>query len=1093
MGGNGRRQPSGRSLAAREGRARQWAGLDLATLLERMPIGLLWFDQKGCIKGANPAAAHLLGKEPAEILGEFHFQVGYHLCKEDGQPLSEEELAEFHRALGQGQVEERILVVDAPGAKPRWAKFVAMPLYSSEGELRGSLVVFDDITPRVQAEQGLQRSEARFRGLFETLTEGVILFSPQGHIKEMNPAAARILGLEEALEGQQHFGGLARQLFWPDGRPLTSRELAELRRRAKRGALEEMTLGIQRLDGHLIWVRLNAFLLGDLEGRTEYIVLTFRDVTEQKRAEEELRHHRERLEELVRERTNALWAANVQLRQQILERERVEAALRESEARYRALFDSANDAILLLRGEAFVDCNPKALELFGASREEIIGRTPFDFSPPQQPDGHDSLAWGRAKLQAAFAGEPQCFEWRHLRKDGTPFDAEISLNRVKVGADAYLQAIVRDVSARKQAEEELRRSREFLRLILDTDPNCIFVKDSEGRFLLVNQAMAELWGIPVEEMEGMSEWELAERLHLPKEQVERFLAEDQQVLQAGKRLELPVSSIRDPQGRARWFYTIKEPLSFRGRERHVLGISVDITEQRAAEAALRESEARYRTLFEASIDAIFVVDMDGHILDCNTTACALYGYTKEEFRRLKVAELAPPETVAQARGIVDELFRKGTVLREMLAQRKDGSTFPAEVSVRVVTIGGQRVVIGYVHDLTERRRLEGELRQAQKMEAIGRLAGGVAHDFNNILTVINGYSDLVYHSLEAGDPLRQDVEEIRKAGRRAAELTQQLLAFSRRHKPEMASLDLNEVLVGMAKMLRRIIGEDIELDLRLAHSLPPVEADRGYLEQMIINLAANARDAMPKGGVLTLETASLQGEGCPGTYMRVAKPGPCVRLTVRDTGVGMNDEVKEHLFEPFYTTKEPGKGTGLGLAMVYGIIQQLGGGIDLLSAPGKGTTFRIYLPCSSEPLATSAAKEEPKPLPRGSETILVVEDQGSVRRFVAGLLERLGYTVLQFSRPQEVLDFCRSQEEKRADLLLTDVVMPEMSGPELVAKLREEYGPFPVLYMSGYAERVMEQHGGLPAEDELISKPFSLEKLAHAVRRALEGQARDGG
>jgi PAS domain S-box-containing protein len=392
---------------------------------------------------------------------------------------------------------------------------------------------------------------------------------------------------------------------------------------------------------------------------------------------------------------------------------------------------------------------------------------------------------------------------------------------------------------------------------------------------------------------------------------------------------------------------------------------------------------------------------------------------------------------------------------------------------------------GLMVDITEHKNLEAQLHQAQKMEAIGRMAGGVAHDFNNLLTAITGYCELLLSDMDAQDLRRSDVEEIKKAADRAAALTRQLLAFSRRQLLAPQVLDLNVVMANMDKMLRRMIGEDIDLVTLLDPALGRVKADPGQIEQVLMNLAINARDAMPQGGKLTIETANVDLDE---TYARrhiAVSPGPYVMLAVSDTGHGMDEETKSHIFEPFFTTKEPGKGTGLGLSTVYGIVKQSGGDIYVYSEPGHGTTFKIYLPRVDASAEASAAAQAASNPVSGSETILLVEDDEGVQELIRRILERNGYTVLAARRGDEAVQIAE-QHAAPIDLLVTDVVMPEMSGRELVKRLMALRPTVKVLYISGYADSAIVRHGVLEADATFLQKPFTPDELARKVRAALE-------
>jgi PAS domain S-box-containing protein len=453
---------------------------------------------------------------------------------------------------------------------------------------------------------------------------------------------------------------------------------------------------------------------------------------------------------------------------------------------------------------------------------------------------------------------------------------------------------------------------------------------------------------------------------------------------------------------------------------------------------------------------------------------------EEEARHLILGKLAG--TLPPARSI------------ERTYRRKDGATIPVLIENRLLKDEEGRIIgmRSTIQDITELKRAEEEMaalqeqfRQSQKMEAIGQLAGGIAHDFNNILTIIKGYSQLSLSELKKNDPLRENIEEIQKASERAANLTHQLLAFSRRQIMDVKVLDVNTILRDLDKMLHRIIGEDIELIRLLAEDLGRVKVDPGQIEQVIMNLAVNARDAMPKGGKLTIETANVELDGKYALKHIAVKPGHYVMLSMSDTGMGMKPEVKERIFEPFFTTKEKGKGTGLGLSTVYGIVKQSGGYIWVYSEPGKGTTFKIYLPRVDEPPEAWKEKEVKEEIPGGRETVLIVEDDESVRKMAVLVLEKKGYTVLEAKDGNEALLLCKGRKEP-IHLILTDVVMPGMSGRQLVDQLRQVYQDIKALYMSGYTDNAIVHHGVLKKGMNFIQKPFTIDGLASKVRKVLD-------
>jgi PAS domain S-box-containing protein len=506
-----------------------------------------------------------------------------------------------------------------------------------------------------------------------------------------------------------------------------------------------------------------------------------------------------------------------------------------------------------------------------------------------------------------------------------------------------------------------------------------------------------------------------------------------------------------------------------------------------AQAALRRSEERFRALVENSLDATLMVDMGARILYASPAVERITGHRVNDRVGRSCLEFVHPDDLDDVRQLLARCgSTAGSVLRSELRLRNaEGRWIEVEFAVANhldnAAIGA--IVINY-HDVSERRRLEEMLRQAQKMEAIGRVAGGIAHDFNNLLGVTMGYSDLILRRMGEQDPLRPKVQEIRKAAERAGTLTQQLMAFTRRRPPMAETLDVSAVVTDVADMLQRVLGEDVKLVLRLgAETL--VRADRSQVGQVLMNLAVNARDAMPRGGKLIIECRNVELDR-PTQMRRMAAAGPYVLLSVTDTGVGMEPEVQQHLFEPFFTTKPPGQGTGLGLATVYGIVTQTGGHITVYSELRRGTSFKIYLPrvaADGQVLAAQAAPDEAAD--GGSETVLLVEDAEAMRRMTREVLESAGYSVLDAGSGEEALRVA-GLHQSRIDLLLTDLVMPDMTGRELAGWLRVAEPPLRILYMSGYSDEAAVQRGELPAGSSFLQKPFSADYLLQAVRRALD-------
>ena len=513
----------------------------------------------------------------------------------------------------------------------------------------------------------------------------------------------------------------------------------------------------------------------------------------------------------------------------------------------------------------------------------------------------------------------------------------------------------------------------------------------------------------------------------------------------------------------------------------------DITERLRAEQALRNSEQSYRSLVDGVRDVIFALSPGGEVTSLNPAFEEMTGFPPAEWVGRPFEAFVHPDDVPLALDLFGRVLQgepRPTIQFRILTRA--GTYRVAEFSATAQLRDGRLTgILGIGRDVTERLGLEQQLRQAQKMEAVGRLAGGIAHDFNNILTAITGHADLLLEDLGHHDPRRADVDEIRRSAERAAGLTRQLLAFSRQQVLQPKVVDLNALVLDMDKLLRRLIGEDVELATVLDPTLGRVTADPGQLEQVIVNLAVNARDAMPQGGKLTLETRNIDLDSSYTLEHSLVKPGPYVQLTVSDSGIGMDEETQAHAFEPFFTTKPRGQGTGLGLAMVYGTVKQSGGFIWVYSEPGRGATFKIYLPRVDAPVESAAPPAPVERPPRGSETVLLAEDEPAVRAIARQALERQGYTVLAAPSGADALALA-AQHGATIHLLLTDVVMPGMSGRDLADRLTAQRPGIRVLYISGYTDNAIVRHGMLEPGLAYLQKPFRPDALVRKVRDVLD-------
>ena len=511
----------------------------------------------------------------------------------------------------------------------------------------------------------------------------------------------------------------------------------------------------------------------------------------------------------------------------------------------------------------------------------------------------------------------------------------------------------------------------------------------------------------------------------------------------------------------------------------------DLTKRTRVKEALRRSETRYRALLNAIPDSMFLITREGTILDYVFTE-NLLALASDAWLGKHVSEVLPADFTRQLMHCMERTLTTDAIqVLEFQIPDSLPDEDPRDCEARLV-VSGEDEVLAIVRDVTERNRLERQLLQAQKIEAVGMLANGVAHDFNNLLTPIMSYAELAAWALPSASHVSPYLHEIRKAAERASHLTRQLLAFSRRQIIEPQVFDLNDLVLNLDKLLRRLIGEDIELVTLPSIHPGIVKVDPGQMEQVLVNLSVNARDAMPHGGKLSVATGEVTLDDDYARRHPEATPGRYVMLVVGDTGIGITHEVKDHIFEPFFTTKDPGKGTGLGLSTCYGIVAQAGGHMTVDSEPGQGTTFKIYLPAVRENASAPPLRDAPAKLPFGTETVLVVEDEPSVRAVASRLLRRQGYSVLEAANGQEALSLAQAHADEEIHLLLADVVMPLMGGKELAQQLGETHPGARVLFTSGYTDDAIVNYGDLDSSTEFMQKPFTPTTLAHRVREVLE-------
>jgi two-component system, cell cycle sensor histidine kinase and response regulator CckA len=801
-------------------------------------------------------------------------------------------------------------------------------------------------------------------------------------------------------------------------------------------------------------------------------------------------------------------------------RKRAEAALSQSETRKAAILDSVLDCIFTIGANGMViELNAAAERTFGYTKAEAVGRMLADLIvPPRFRDAHRAglaryLATGESRLLGTI------IEITALRSDGSEIPVELAITAVLSDDGPIFIGVLRDITARRHADETRAR----LAAIVESSDDAIFSMGLDDTILTWNAGAERLYGYTAGEVIGQhrmllapagTSGDLSAILDAAARGEKGQPFETQRIRKDGSLIDisLTISPTTEPDGRVTSVSAIARDITNRKRaeaelqrlndenqsqrrrevevaQKRLEDLEHQVTERQEAVEAMRTAEERTQFVLQNANVGVWDMDYATNVLKWSGTMEAQYGLRPGTFGGSFDAfiELIHPDDRASALDSISQAMTSGadyTLLHRTIWP--DGTTHWLSGAGRLI-LGerGEPVrAVGTCLDVTERRALEAQYQQAQKMEAIGQLAGGVAHDFNNLLTVILGYCEMLRDGLDADDQCQLDLAQIQKAGESAAGLTRQLLAFSRKEIIEPTLLDLNVVLANMRAMLNRLIREDVKIVLSLRPEPAAVKADSGQIEQIVLNLAVNARDAMPQGGTLTIEIANVELDDAYAKVHLGVTPGSYVRLAVTDTGSGMTPEVKAHLFEPFFTTKELGVGTGLGLATVHGIVKQNDGSITVTSEIGKGTSFHVYFPQAD---ASEMVVVAPPPVARaraGGETVVVVEDAEGLRLLVTKLLERLGYTVLIAANADHAVQLF--EDHPSIDVLLTDVVMPGTSGPELTRRLVARWPELKVIYMSGYTDEAIVHHGVLDPGIAFLHKPFTAETLGRKIREVLD-------
>ena len=914
----------------------------------------------------------------------------------------------------------------------------AAPIRDDRGRILGVVLIFRDVTDQRRAQRRLRESEERYRTLVEASPQMVWALRPDWTMAFASRKWTEFTGkTAEQTRGAEEVA----LLFHPDDVPAFRATVGPA---WARGEAHEVVARWRRHDGEYRWTSSRAVPVKDENGAVVMWIGTTADVHEQRLAAEELGRSREE---------------------------------------YRLLVETNPALICRFRPDGTLTfVNDTYCAVFGKSREELVGSR---FLPLVPPEDHPVVGRMLAALSPGMG--PYVHEHRVVVAGGVRWQRWTNLHIAGRTADAEYQAVGVDVTDRRRAEEAAVESERRLRAILDAEPECVKLIDADGRLLEMNPA-----GLAMIEAESAGEVVGREMCDLVHPEHRAAFAELNRRVLAGETgwLEFRVTGLR---GADRWLETHATPLRDRdGRVVAVLGVTRDVTGKKKLEERVEAAHHMLEMVLDHVPQGVFWKDQESRYLGCNSVVARAFGLAGPGaivgLTDYDLPGLRPEQAdffIRKDREVVES--GRAILGIEEPATLADGSVIWMETNkIPMRDSRGEIVgVLGTWQDVTDRKKLEDQLRQSQKMEAVGQLAGGVAHDFNNLLTVINGYADLLLTRVPSEEPMYHELEQVRNAGERAAGLTRQLLAFSRRTVVEPKVLDLNAVVWESETMLRRLIGEDVELVVRGAPGLHRIKADPGQVGQVLLNLALNARDAMPRGGKLTISTRNVGVDEASTARRPEVKPGDYAVLSVSDTGTGMAPEVLARIFEPFFTTKGVGRGTGLGLAVVHGIVQQSGGHIDVETESGRGTTFRLYFPVIEEEAGPLSRLIKRKTASPGTETVLFVEDEEGVRRVGELALRGHGYTVLSAAGPAEAL---RMFEDRRGGLalLVTDVVMPDMSGPQLADALRAKHPQMKVLFISGYTADAVLRHGILEGATNFLHKPFSPVALANKVREILD-------
>ena len=928
-----------------------------------------------------------------------------------------------------------------------------------------------------ETAQHLKKSEKYYHAFFELAADAYFLISLNGEIINLNKAGAAFLelSLEEAIG--IHFSEL--NLLDNDQVP-KAQELFAKSKATERLNIEEFIF--QRTDGINIAVEIQTQKIR-LNGES-LIVMLARDISQRKQSEQKIMKHRDFLEKLIKKRTENLSSINSKLQHEIREREFRENALKESKQRYEELVEKAGLGILLDDESGNIKYfNNKVSEIFGYTKSEMKQKNIQELIHPD--DKHFVIENHKKRFHGVES--ETVYEFRGVRSDGSVLFLEVHASPiVSESGITGTRSFIWDRTEKVTREEAHKKSEQKYHDLYNNMRDALAVFSMNGKIIEFNPVLEEMLGLSRKNITGLSINDITpEKWHV----AENHIIETQ-VLKSGysevyqKELRHADGSVFPVEVR---MYLIKDNA---GKPDGLWAVIRNISDRKKIENEMNTLAHAIRSVREC----VSVTTLDNTIVFVNDAFLKTYGYEESELLGQNISIIMPK---GKSEYISDRIFSDtidGGWSGEIINRRKNGEEFPVYLSTSLMLDDNKEPIamIGVAADITERKKIEDQLRQAQKMEAIGKLAGGISHDFNNILSVIEGYTDMALREIMEDNPAFRKLQQVKIAGEKASNLVRKLLAFSRKQAMEPKIVDINTIITDLDNLLMRLIGEDIKTTVFLSDDVSYITADPGQLEQIFVNLIVNARDAINQNKnrgaqkTISIQTENVRLDEKFVLKHRGSKTGEHVKISVHDTGIGMREEIVDKIFEPFFTTKPDGEGTGLGLSTVYGIVKQNAASIFVESELGAGTTFDIYWPVAECQNLPDFVEEKPKVLVKGKESILIVEDEIQVRDVAAETLQSIGYTIFEASNGHEAMEVL-NKNQFNFDLVITDVVMPGMGGKELAENIQKIKPELKILFTSGYTEQKIENDGGrLLNGINFLHKPYSIYDLSEKVRKVIE-------